>query len=140
MEVSNHVVLSKMRHGPTGSTYPLTFDVWVRYPEHFVFYTRPMDQQIEPWSAKGRKNASGYLTTPSFQAGWGPLSRLKVRPLDRKTIQKGSRHAVGPKARRIVLTINTAWAARCRYHYLLSGQELLLALAVRISTCISGGN
>ena len=63
-----------------------------------------MDQQIEkigPWSAKGSKKCHRLFDDAKFLGGRGPQDQLKVGPFDHWTIQKGSRHAVGPKARRM---------------------------------------
>ena len=65
-----------------------------------------MDQQIEkigPWSAKGSKKCHRLFDGAKFLGGRGPQDQLKVGPFDHWTIHKGSRHAVGPKAQRILI-------------------------------------
>ena len=72
-------------------------------PKSLILDAFPMGQKIENRaverqrvekvaSARRRRQVSGRE---------GPPSGLKVRPFDRKSIHKGSRRTVGPKARRI---------------------------------------
>ena len=64
----------------------------------------PMDQQIKqirPWGAKGSPRGHRLFANAKFPGGMGPRDQLEVGPLDHWTIHKGSRHAVGPKDRRI---------------------------------------
>ena len=63
----------------------------------------PKIEQIGPWSAKGSKKCHRLFDNAKFPGGRGPQDQLEVGPFDHLTVHKGSRHAVGPKARRICI-------------------------------------
>ena len=68
----------------------------------------PMDQQFEqiaPWSAKLSPKGLTPFSEGAVLRPWVPQDQLKVKRFGHWTIQKGSRHAVGPKARRTYISI-----------------------------------
>ena len=90
--------------------YSLIFDSLGVCPQNIIFDTCPMDQQIEqieqiePWNANLSKKCLRVFDGVKFLGGRCPQDQLKVVPFDHfdhRTIHKGSRRAVGPKARRI---------------------------------------
>ena len=68
-----------------------------------------IDKKLSRGSPKGRQCDFGLPAVRSFWARWGPSTVRKKDRFDRKTatLEKGSRHAVGPKARRIIIA--TIW-------------------------------
>ena len=90
--------------GLPGSTYPLILAFWDDAKKSSFLDALPIDQKIkkiEPWSAKGSNKCLQVFAGAKFLGGGVPQDQLKEGPVDHWTIQKGSRHAVGPKARRI---------------------------------------
>ena len=97
---------------PPRSTYPLILMFWCDAKKSAFLDALPMDQKIEKnwalerqWSPKGLRLFSGCAVP------WpcGPQDHLEERPFDHWTIQIGSRHAVGPKARRIYSEVFINW-------------------------------
>ena len=66
-----------------------------------VVFRRQKSIKIEPWTAKGSPKWLRLFDGAKFPGQRGPYTVKKKHRFDSKTVQKGSRHAVGPKARRI---------------------------------------
>ena len=99
--------------GLPGSTYPLIFDVLVRCQKIIIFGCLPDGPKNRAVERQIVKRSLRVFASAKFLGGRGPQNQLKVGPFDHWTSQKGSRHAVGPKARRIYMYI-------CIYIYIYS--------------------
>ena len=69
--------------------------------QHKIYHFSKIHQKSALGAPKGRQGDFRMFDGGKFLGWRGPQDQLKIGPFDSKTIQGGSRHAVGPKARRI---------------------------------------